>query len=137
MISGNAHDGILIAGSLANGNFIYNNYIGTNASGANLGNGSNGVYINQSALGNRIGSGAASGANRIAFNGGNGVNVADGSINAIRANSIYSNAELGIDLEGDGVTPNDAGDNDSGANDEQNFPVIFPPARFGFAPIEL
>ncbi|HEX8247288.1 MAG TPA: Calx-beta domain-containing protein [Pyrinomonadaceae bacterium] len=124
VISGNTHDGILIAGSLANGNFIYNNFIGTNASGANLGNGSNGIYINQSALGNHVGNGSESGTNRIAFNDGDGVTVADGSINAIRANSIYSNAELGIDLEGDGVTNNDAGDNDSGANDEQNFPVI-------------
>ena len=124
VISGNTHDGILIAGALANGNFIYNNFIGTNASGAGLGNGANGIYINQSALGNKIGNGAASGSNRIAFNGSNGVNVADGSINAVRANSIYSNSALGIDLEGDGVTNNDAGDNDSGANDEQNFPVL-------------
>ncbi|MBD3224619.1 MAG: T9SS type A sorting domain-containing protein [Caldithrix sp.] len=39
-------------------------------------------------------------------------------------NSIYSNGQLGIDLNNDGVTMNDAGDTDSGANNLQNFPVI-------------
>src|SRR5213079_2245916 len=51
--------------------------------------------------------------------------VADGgTANAFRANSIYGNGTLGIDLGSNGVTPNDAGDGDSGANDLQNFPAI-------------
>jgi VCBS repeat-containing protein/parallel beta-helix repeat protein len=51
---------------------------------------------------------------------------------ALTQNSIYSNGRLGIDLfptspqvdPADGVTPNDSGDGDSGANDLKNFPVL-------------
>jgi hypothetical protein len=51
----------------------------------------------------------------------------------ISANSIFDNGgvavfsgpdAIGIDLNGDGVTPNDPGDSDTGPNGLQNFPVI-------------
>ena len=44
--------------------------------------------------------------------------------NAIRANPIFFNQRLGIDNYPDGVTKNDAGDGDTGANQLQNFPFI-------------
>jgi hypothetical protein len=51
--------------------------------------------------------------------------------NEVRGNSIHSNTLLGVDLVptgqscGDGtVTPNDAGDGDTGPNNLMNFPVI-------------
>ena len=75
--------------------------------------------------------------NTIAFNGGSGVTIGglfrgnDGIGNTVLANSISSNGGLGIDLRkhpgiaaGDGVTPNDVGDGDVGANHLQNFPVL-------------
>ncbi|MEQ8764687.1 MAG: right-handed parallel beta-helix repeat-containing protein [Planctomycetota bacterium] len=67
--------------------------------------------------------------NRIAFNEREGVRVYDGVIDAvIRGNEIFFNGALGIDLlawgGATGVTPNDVGDGDTGANDLQNFPVI-------------
>ena len=64
-------------------------------------------------------------ANTIAQNAGAGVTVfGAASGNRIVGNSIFANGGLGIDLGFDGVTPNDEGDTDSGANAKQNFPVI-------------
>lgn len=69
----------------------------------------------------------------IAFNGFDGIvdGNASSNANAFRGNSIFSNgvnnqpsSSLGIDLGGAGVTPNDAGDADTGTNNLQNFPVI-------------
>jgi hypothetical protein len=54
-----------------------------------------------------------------------GVVVKNGAVgNEITGNSIHDNTGLGIDLGDDGVTPNDPGDADSGANNLQNFPII-------------
>src|SRR5204862_3097308 len=100
------------------------NRVGTDAAGtAALGNASGGIIANGS--GNSIGDGTAANANTVAFNSGIGVTVAStGTGNRIRANSIFSNTGLGIDLNSNGVTANDVGDADSGANNLQNFPVI-------------
>ena len=96
VISGNDSDGIGIFLDGASGNLVLGNFIGTDVTG-------------MAALGNNL----------------NGVSILEGaSSNTIRGNAIHSNAGLGIDLGGDGVTPNDAGDGDGGANTLQNFPVV-------------
>jgi hypothetical protein len=42
----------------------------------------------------------------------------------ITNNRIFGNDQLGIDLNEDGVTPNDEDDHDVGPNELQNFPVL-------------
>ena len=55
----------------------------------------------------------------------NGIDVIAGTGNAFVGNTIYSNRLLGINLGTAGVTANDSGDGDTGANNLQNFPVLF------------
>ena len=55
---------------------------------------------------------------------GNGISVLDGVHNLLTGNSLHDNGGLGIDLGGDGVTPNDFQDGDSGANDLLNAPIL-------------
>jgi hypothetical protein len=127
LISGNNAQGITITGTTATGNQVLGGLIGTQANGTTaLANGGDGVHIDTSAGNNTIGGTGAGAANTIAFNIGDGVNLIStaGTGNAIRGNSIQSNGSLGIDLGLNGVTPNDAGDPDSGANNLQNFPVL-------------
>ena len=70
------------------------------------------------------GTGAGAG-NIIAFTtAGPAVDVTRGFNYGVLGNSIFGNADLGIDLGGDGVTLNDIGDGDSGPNNLQNFPVL-------------
>ena len=98
------------------------NLIGTAADGITaLPNQDYGIGV-QIGSGNVIGSSASP--NVIAFNAGAGVVVGAGTANAISGNAIFSNGGLGIDLGTAGVTPNDAGDADTGANNLQNFPVL-------------
>lgn len=124
LISGNAI-GILIEGN-ATFNEVLENSIGTDRSeSAPLPNGV-GIHITGSASNNLIGGGVPGAeSNVIAFNTATGVLVDTlAAANPIWGNSIHSNGTLGIDLAPAGVTANDPGDLDTGANDLQNFPVI-------------
>ncbi|MBW3597344.1 MAG: CSLREA domain-containing protein [Planctomycetes bacterium] len=117
-----------------NDNTVAGNFIGTDATGQNaLGNTSHGVLVHaftssaQSNVVGTVGVGVADDVegNVIAFKGLDGfAAIVVTEANAFRGNSIYSNAGLGIDLGNDGVTPQDAGDADTGANNLQNFPVL-------------
>jgi len=128
VISGNSSYGISVGGASSN-NQIIGNFIGPRADGTGsfFGNGT-GITFVQSASGNTVGGTAFGAGNLIAFNAGAGVSVEDTCINnAILGNSIYSHQnQIGIDLYSGalGVTPNDAGDADTGANNLQNFPVL-------------
>jgi VCBS repeat-containing protein len=126
LISGNNDDGILLRSTNATGNIIQGNTIGTDISSSNNLSNNDGIQIDMGATNNLIGGTNVGAGNQIAFNNQNGIHVTNtaGIQNAILGNSIHNNSGLSIDLGGDGVTANDAGDNDSGSNNGQNYPVL-------------
>lgn len=134
VISGNTYDGVAINGSQATRNLVQGNLIGTDINGINaLGNSGNGISLgsdNRILHNNTIGGTASGAGNTIAANNGDGIMIASGTGHAIRHNAIFSNTGLGIDLGSNGVTPNDPGDLDFGANNRQNFPMLMA-AAFG------
>ncbi len=109
---------------------IAGNYIGTTAGlVTGLGNTSHGISFptnyKDAVVGTNLdGVGDSDEGNTIAYNGGAGIAVTTGSPRAIRGNSIFSNVGLGIDLNNDGATANDADDIDGGPNKTQNYPDI-------------
>ena len=126
VVSGNQL-GIILQDS--DDNVVEGNRIGLAATGSgSIGNTSHGIWIQGDSTGNTIGGTSAGAGNLIVANN-DGVNVEPmaSSIpegNSIVGNSIHGNFGLGIDLDPNGVTPNDAGDGDSGANRRMNFPTI-------------
>ncbi|MCK6623696.1 MAG: hypothetical protein DPW09_02050 [Anaerolineae bacterium] len=151
IISGNNGNGILIDGPISAGNQIQGNYTGTAINGTTaLGNASRGVLLSASGSNNIIGGITAEAGNTIAYNGDDGVLISSANIgNVVLSNAILGNSGtgvvivdpngsvavlsntisanntgLGIDLNSNGVTFNDAGDGDTGPNNLQNFPVL-------------
>jgi CSLREA domain-containing protein len=132
VVSGNRGWGVYL-NSLSN-SLIEGNFIGTDVTGSrSVGNGFQGILI-PFQMGTRVGGESAASANIIAFNGYDGIslytfdNIPIGQTR-ILGNSIHSNGGLGIELVGNwpastGVTPNDLGDFDTGANGLQNYPVL-------------
>jgi parallel beta-helix repeat protein len=99
VIAGNAGNGILLYDSNTTANLLQGNLIGTDVSATlNLGNSGNGVAIVFGAHDNTIGGMADGAGNVIAFNGNDGVLIDTGTGNAISQNSIFGNANLGIEL---------------------------------------
>jgi hypothetical protein len=124
LISGNGSRGIAINDATATSNTVEANLIGTDVTGTeDLGNDGTGVYIN-GGTGNAVGGTTLDAGNVTAHSDGRGVQVKAGTGNPILNNRIHSKGELGIALGDDGVTPNDDGDADLGANNLQNYPVL-------------
>jgi len=143
VVSGNVIAGIAIQSITnvvsppATGNRVQGNFIGVAADGiTSLGNtaGSQvgwGIGIFRLASGNFIGGTGNGEGNVIANNDGPGIGVFTSPFpngptlsNSILNNSIFNNGGLGIDLQGTGVTRNDLNDTDTGANNQQNYPIL-------------
>ena len=113
-------------GSSATGVAIANR-IGIDTADTVVGVGTTGIVVTAGASPTIGGTGAGEG-NLITGAGGDGIRLdATAGETAILGNTIYGNTQTGIDLDADGLTPNDAGDGDSGANDLLNFPEIISP----------
>lgn len=137
VISGNGANGVELLFDGTVGNSIQGNLIGTDVNGLPMGNTLDGVWAGNSGQ-NFIGGTDAGAGNVIAYNGGNGVTITffpeESTQKSILGNSIHDNTGLGIDLDGnadadfgsdgDGVTPNDTDDPDTGPNELQNYPVL-------------
>ena len=110
LISANLIEGVTFSDANTAGNSIEGNLIGTDASGtADLGNGADGVALSNGAFNNSVGGTTPGAGNTIGFNVLNGVDILGGAGNPILSNVIFGNHLLGIDLGGDGVTPNTPG----------------------------
>ena len=139
VISGNNFEGVLLV-SGASENEVQGNLIGVASDGTSaLGNGGPGVRAASSGP-NNIGGDSNDAGNVIAHNTGAGVEievvVMVSTNKFISRNSIHSNGGLGIDLNADGVTLNDNGDADGGANASQNYPLLTAAALNGGTHIE-
>ncbi len=117
IIGQNQSNGIAASGAVT----LEDNYIGlSRLDDLNIGNRAHGIALANSSQTSTIFD------NVIAYNVGAGIALLSSRTNVkIDQNSIYDNGGLGIDLNNDGVTPNDViPDADSGANGLQNYPVI-------------
>lgn len=125
LISGNGYEGVyMLAG--AGGATVQGNLIGTDASGTRaVGNGSFGVYV-ENTRDVLIGGATPGSGNLIAWQKvGAGVSiVGTASAVSVLGNSIHDNAGLGIDLGAEGVNGNREADTDGGPNNLLNYPVL-------------
>jgi hypothetical protein len=111
VIGYNGNDGIDITGADAAFNTVNSNSIGANDDGADLGNGSMGVRVENDGHDNTIR------ANVIGQNAGTGVRIVSGRGNTIRKNKLTQNGSFGIDIADGGINAND--------NDTTVLPIDF------------
>jgi hypothetical protein len=105
------------------GTVIQGNWVGTSPANAQLPNGSAGIYL-ASAVETLVGGFEQGAGNTIAYNGLRGIFAPESVAGSFFGNRIHDNGSLGIDIDEAGPVENDADDEDLGANDVQNFPVL-------------
>lgn len=121
VIGNTKQGGINIDNYYAVDNWVHDNRIGISANGTAIPNPFFGIRVKYHARHNKIGP------NNLITNSPAGVIIEylDEDQNTITKNSIYGNTLLGIDLgPSSGVSYNDSGDTDTGANEGLNYPVI-------------
>jgi uncharacterized repeat protein (TIGR01451 family) len=124
VISGN-QNAIELNGAFNTNTSILGNLIGIAPDGTtSMANALSAIVITDVSMA-RVGTTTFGEGNSIANNGGNGVKLLGAATkNTLLGNSISNHTLLGIDLNGDGATANDAGDADTGPNGRQNSPTV-------------
>lgn len=119
VIGNNFRGGIQITGLTTSFNQIYDNWIGIAPNGNPIGNLGFGVRVDGRY--NTVGPN-----NIIAYNAFSGIVIRedDKDYNIFTRNAWFDNGAQGIDLYPPGVNPNDAGDLDTGPNEQLNHPVL-------------
>jgi len=137
IIANSGYQGIYLADVGTTGNVIAGNYIGAKANGAPQGNGNNGIWIDNGAQNNRIGTNgtdvdAVGEGNLIIANSFSGIIITDpnpatshSTGNSIRGNSIHNNGAgyIGINLNGD-FNLNHSTVVEPGPNNFNNYPNL-------------
>ena len=128
VVSGHS-SGFRIRDTGISGNVVAGNYIGVAADGTTPLPNQVGIDVVDGGAATTIGGTAPGAGNLIAFNSLVGILVeadtpTESTGISILGNSIFSNGQLGIDLNDDGITANDTDDPDVGPNELQNFPVL-------------
>ena len=150
LIAGNRATGVRMLGGSSH-NTVQNNFLGVNRTVTAFIPNDRGVQIRagdgNKVLGNVIvgntydgvliwgGTNTLVEGNSIAFNGFGpigdpqeagyfGVWVSSGTGNRVVSNQIWGNYHIGINLNNDAITINDAGDGDGGGNNAQNYPAL-------------
>jgi len=119
VIGNNRTGGISVAGASTSGNRLFDNQIGVSPIGSAIPNGNFGVQVANQAVRTVIGP------NNTIANHPVGVEIIGDAtdFNTVSRNAIFDNAELGIDLDPNGVSLNDQYPHD-GPNQRLNFPLL-------------
>ncbi len=134
VVGWNGGSGILIE-QASNANLVVANHLGVHPNGIPIPNEFHGIRLLAGSgtfpavIGSELTTSSSdfdARGNHIRYNLRDGISMQDGTFAAIRGNRIADNANLAIDLNEDGPSPNDFGDADTGANRLQNFPELDP-----------
>lgn len=122
VVGGNGSRGITLDGYDTTGNSFTRNWIGVTPGGTPIANAGGGILVTFHASDNTFGPDNTIANNPV------GIEITgdvDNDRIRITRNRMYANTGLGIDLHPLGqVNPNDAGDSDSGPNQQLNYPVF-------------
>lgn len=131
-IAGNGGDGIQFLENqpyMSASQSLRANAVGIAANGACLGNGRDGIRINDGSRFIEVGGVDAGQGNRIQCNASNGITILGNDSGFGFLGNVFSgNGGLAIDIDNDGVTANDPGDGDVW---RENFPVLASAANLG------